>query len=112
MDFFSLFIMGYLFLFLQTPGNFCWMPDTEFHIIWCWISLYFGGSQVVLAVKNLAANEGDLRNMGFIPGLGRSLGEGHGNPLQSSCLENPMDRGPWRATVHKVAKESDMTEVT
>ena len=49
---------------------------------------------MVLVVKNLAANVGDLRNMGFIPGLGRSLGEGHGNPLQSSCLENPMDRGP------------------
>ena len=46
----------------------------------------------------------------FGPGLGRSPGEGNGNPLQDSCLENPMDRGAWRGTVHGVAKESDMTE--
>ena len=104
--------MGYLSLLLQTPGHFGWMPDTEFHVICCWISLYFWASQVVLAAKNTAANEGDLRDMDFIPGLGRSLGEGHGNPLQSSCLEKPMDRGPWWATVHKVAKESDISEVT
>ena len=42
--------------------------------------------------------------MGLMPGLGRSLGEGHGNPLQYSCLENPMDSGAWRATVHGVAE--------
>ena len=47
-------------------------------------------------VKNLPVNAGDS---GLIPGLGRSPGEGHGNPLQYSCLENPMDRGAWRATV-------------
>ena len=47
---------------------------------------------------------------GLIPGLGRSPGEGNGNPLQSSCLENPMDRGAWRATVRGVATESDTTE--
>ena len=47
--------------------------------------------------------------MGLIPGLGRSLGEGNGDPLQYSCLENPMDKGAWRITVHGVA-ESDMTE--
>ena len=44
------------------------------------------------------------RDLGSIPGLGRSPGEGHGNPLQYSCLENPMDRGAWRATVHRVSK--------
>ena len=48
-------------------------------------------------------------NTGLIPGSGRSPGEGNGNPLQYSCLENPMDRGAWQATVHRVAK-SDMTE--
>ena len=51
--------------------------------------------------KVSACNAGDL---GSIPGLGRSPGEGHGNPLQYSCLENPMDRGAWWATVHRVAK--------
>ena len=58
-----------------------------------------GGS----AVKNLPANAGDT---GLIPGLGRSPGEGNGNTLQYSCLENPMDRGAWRATVPGVAKVS------
>ena len=47
---------------------------------------------------------------GSIPGSGRSLGEGNGNSLQHSCLENPMDRGAWLATVHGVAKELDMTQ--
>ena len=61
-------------------------------------------SQVVLVVKNLPANAGDIRDPGSIPGLGRSSGEGHGNPLQYSCLENPMDRGAWWATIHGVAK--------
>ena len=52
-------------------------------------------SQVVLVVKNLPANAGHVRDMGSIPGLGRSPGGRHGNPLQYSCLENPMDRGAW-----------------
>ena len=51
--------------------------------------------------KESACNAGDI---GLIPGLGRSLGGGHGNPFQYSCLENPMDRGAWRATVHAVTK--------
>ena len=55
-------------------------------------------------VKASASNVGDL---GWIPGSGRSPGEGNGNPLPYSCLENPMDRGAWQATVHK---ESDTTE--
>ena len=55
-------------------------------------------------VKNLPANTGDIRDVGSIPGSGRSPGGGHGNPLQYSCLENAMDRGAWRATVHGVAK--------
>ena len=57
-------------------------------------------------VKNPPANAGDV---GLIPGLGRPLGKGNGNPPQYSCLGNPMDRGAWWATVHEVAKESDMT---
>ena len=61
-----------------------------------------GGSMA----KNLLANAGDVRS---VPGLGRSPGEGNGNPPQNSHLGNPMDRGDWRATVHKGAKESDMT---
>ena len=59
---------------------------------------------MVLVVKNLPVNAADARNSGSISGLGRSLGEGHGNPLQYSCLENPMDRGTWQATVRGVAK--------
>ena len=62
------------------------------------------GSQVVLVVKNPPANAGDLRDAGSIPGSGRCPGGGNGNPLQYSCLENPMDRGAWRATVHRVTK--------
>ena len=67
-----------------------------------WHHFYFtqgypGGS----VVKNLPANVGDT---GLIPGSGRSPGEGNGNPFWYSCLENPMDRGVWQATVHRVAK--------
>jgi len=61
-------------------------------------------SQVALAVKNLPANAGDARDAGSIPGLGRSPGGGHGNPRQNSCLENPMDRGDWWATVCRTAR--------
>ena len=61
-------------------------------------------SQVALVVKNLPANAGNKRDAGLIPGLGRSLGEGNGTPLQYSCLENPMDRGVWWATVHGITK--------
>ena len=67
-------------------------------------------SQVVSVVKNLLANAGDIRDMGSIPGSGRSPGGGHGNPLQCSCLENPMDRGVGYSP--RGRKESDTTEVT
>ena len=66
--------------------------------------------QVSLVVKELPANAGDVRDAGSIPGLGRSPRGGHGNALQYSCLENPVDRGAWRATVHGGPKESNMTE--
>ena len=63
----------------------------------------FPGGSVVM---NLPANAGD---MGSIPGWGRSAGARNGNPLQYTCLRNPMDRGAWRTPLHGVAKESDMT---
>ena len=59
---------------------------------------------MALAVKNLPANAGDVREEGSIPGLERSSGGGHGNPLQYSCLENPKDRRVWWATVQGVTK--------
>ena len=55
-------------------------------------------------VKNLPANAGDIRDMGSIPGSGRSAGGGHSNPLQYSCLENPMDRGAWWVIVHRITQ--------
>ena len=61
--------------------------------------------------KNPPANADDLRDAGWIPGTGRSPGGGPGNPLQYSCLENPVDRGAWQVIVHSVT-ESDTTEVT
>ena len=60
-------------------------------------------SQVALVVNNLPANEGEIRDAGLIPELGRFSGGGHGNPLQYSCLENPMARGAWQAAVNEVA---------
>ena len=67
-------------------------------------------SQVALVLKNPPANAGDIRDAGLIPGLSRSPGGGNGNPLQHSCLENPMDRGAWWAP--SIGSKSDMTEVT
>ena len=60
--------------------------------------------EVVLVIKNLPANAGDIRDVGSIPRLGRSPGGGHDNPLQYSCLENPIDRGGWWAMGRWVAK--------
>ena len=61
-------------------------------------------SQVAPVVKELTCNAGDTGDTGSIPGLGRSHGEGNGNPLQYSCQKNSMDRGAWWATVHRVTK--------
>ena len=77
-----------------------WQGKNNLFNIWSctnWVS------QVALVVKNPLANAGDTRDMGSIPGLGRSPGRGNGNPLQYSCLENSMDRGAWEAIVHRVA---------
>ena len=65
-------------------------------------------SPVALVVKNLPANAGDVGDVGLIPGSGRSPGGGDGNPLQYSCLENPMDREVWWAIVHGVAESNTM----
>ena len=59
---------------------------------------------MALTVKNLPADAGDIRDPGSVPESGKSPGGGHGNPLQYSCLENPMDRGAWWAVVHGVTK--------
>ena len=67
-----------------------------FDLIWA--------SQVALVVKTPPASAGEVRDVGSIPGLGRSPGGGLSNPLQYSCLKNPMDRGAWWATVHRVKK--------
>ena len=80
----------------------------------CSITYMYGASQVVLVVKNSPAKEGEAWDVGSIPGSGRSPEGGHGNPLQYSCLENPMNRGAWQATVHSISnsqtqlKQSDM----
>ena len=60
-------------------------------------------------VKNSLANAGNIRDAGLVSGSGRCPGGGHGNPLQYSCLENPMDRGAWQVTVHGIAKELGTT---
>ena len=78
--------------------------------IYIYIYIYgwgVGASQVVLAIKNPPASAEDIRDMGLIPGSGKSCGEGRGNTLQYSCLENASDRGTWQ-----VCKESGTTEVT
>ena len=78
-----------------------------------WIQAGFPGGSVV---KNLPANAGDATDAGSIPGSGKSPGGEHGNPLQYSCLKNPMDKTAWWATVHRVTKRwtrfSDWTKIT
>ena len=71
---------------------------------WTHLAVFVGAPQVALVLKNPPATAGDIRDLGLIPGSGRSSGGGNGNPLQYSCLKNPMDRGAWQAIVHRVAK--------
>ena len=105
----------FVFLWLMSVGL---MPSRSIHIITnSKIFFLFYGSiiystytyttslgLVVLVVKNLPSNAGDIRDMGLNPGWGRSPGGGHGNPLQDSCLENLMDSGAWLAVLHRVTQ--------
>ena len=84
---------------VSNPDASCWVLQKCDNVHQRWEG--FPGGTVV---KHLPVNAGDARDLGSIPGSGRSPGEGNGNPLQYSCLENPMDRGAWWATVHGVAK--------
>ena len=73
-------------------------------LLWAYLHVYWGVPRWWLVVKNPLASAGDKRDAGSIPGWGRSLGGMQDNPLQYSCLENPMDRGGWWAIVHGVTK--------
>ena len=84
-------VYTYIYIYIQNLIFYCRLLD-----IWA--------SQVALVVKNPPANAGDIRDSSLIPGSGRSPGEGNGNPLQYSCLENSMNRGAWWATVHRVTQ--------
>ena len=83
-------------------GEFSWSSSPDKPSILDYMLM--GATQVVLVMKNLPANAGDVRDLVSTPGSGRSPGRDNGNPLQYSYLEKPMDRGAWRATVHGVAK--------
>ena len=100
---------------LKAPGK--EPKEKEGGLLWMWnlnfmvekgsgniFDILIWASQVARVVKNPPANAGDKRDAGSTCGLGRSPGGGHGNPLWYSCLENPIDRGAWRARVHRVAK--------
>ena len=88
---------------LHLPGNYITLSDANLIVPIKYEKE--GASRVALVVKkNPPANAGDIRAVGSVPGSGRFPGGGNGNPLQYSCLENPMDRGDWWATVHRVAE--------
>ena len=86
-------------------------PHPHHHQAKISMHILYWAFQVALLVRNPLVNAGDRRNTNSIPGSGRFPGGGHGNPLQCSCLENPLDRGARRTTVHAVAKR-DRAEVT
>ena len=85
---------------LLISSQMCWHLGAERFGVSRFLPVVCYKFKVAQAVKNLPA----MQNLGSIPELGRSPGEGSGNPLQYSCLGNPMDRGTWQAIVHKVAK--------
>ena len=87
----------------KTWGNMTMCLIVKYDLFICGqLSLFTGFPQ--FKKKSSARNAGDMRDSGLIPGLERIPGEGHGNPLQYSCLENSLDRGAWRATAHGVTK--------
>ena len=95
--------------------QFCGYCDCYFFLIFIFLVLvaaHKGLPSLALVVKNPSANAENVRGEGLVPVLGRSSGGEHSNTLQYSCLENPMDRGDWRATVHVGHKDLDKTEVT
>ena len=91
---------------MKQGKNKCWdVPNPINQLKWIGSNYsILGASQVVLVVKNLPATGGDTRDVGLSPGSGKSPEGGHGNPLYYSCLENPIDRGAWWATVHRVTQ--------
>ena len=91
----------HLFSLLQMPNN-CRMVDVEF----------FGNFSTCLVAQTVKASAYNAGDPGSIPGLGRSTGEGNGNPLRCSCLENPMDRGAWQATVHRSQSRTRLSNFT
>ena len=105
---------GFLYVSLLNPYN-----NSERQVLiftrkgsfnWKWQNTQLKrASQVAQWAKSPPAHAGDTGDVGSIPGSGRSPGAGNGNPLQYSCLENPMDRGAWQATVHGFKEESDRT---
>ena len=102
-----MFVTAVLYQYFQYNVTILKVKESNFDIIRKNSLLGSRASQAALVVKNLLAKAGDLRDMGSIPGLGRSPGGGHGNPLQYSCLKNPMDRGASggdQATIHRVTQ--------
>ena len=104
-------VIGYSFCYFFSNPSFMSILDSQccscHFCLWKSFSpssLVTGASQVALVVENLPVNAGDARDVGSITGSGRSAGGGNGSPLQYSCLQNPMDRGAWWATVCAVAK--------
>ena len=99
------YINGYFCVYIAFSCSFlgCNLPS----VISCFLDQGFPSGP---AVKNAPANAGDARDVASVPGSGRCPGGGHGNPLQYSCLENPMGRGAWRAYGPWGRKESDTTE--
>jgi len=95
-------ILAWRILWTEESGRLQFMGPQRVRLDWITISV--GGFPGELVVKNPLANAGNVRDMASIPGSGRSPGGRHGNPLQYSCLEHPIDRGAWRATLHRVAK--------